>query len=610
MAKLFPELNLINNFIVKPTPGELKLLTFLHTCLDDSYEVYFQPFLNGDNPDIIILRENSGAMIIEVKDWQLDYYRLSPKKHWQLKNVRNNLGNLQIVKSPIQQVFEYKENLYNLHIESLLEKRIKNPKYLSVVTCVVYFHNATKSDLDSFLTNDFKEDINYLKYLSHFELMGFDSLNEINFKSIMYKRWMDRQSYLFDEGLYKSFKRYLVPPLHTVEQGTRIIYTDEQERVIDSRPKKEQKIKGVAGSGKTLTLAKRAVNAHLRHKGEVLILTFNISLRNYIHDKISEVRENFAWKHFTILHYHQFIKAHNNNIGFVKTLPDEDMRAGGKTYETIIVDEIQDYEENWVRNIKSLLSPSGEYVVFGDEKQNIYQRKLEDRKPFTGIGGQWNILKKSFRVTIDIGNLATAFQKYFFTEKYEFDEIIFQRSLFDMSLIHYHNLNVPDIDQILNIYQETITKNSIHDNDICLQACKVEILRSVDQQIRVSKHQRTNTMFETAEVYEKLKVQMTDLNGNIDSKKLKKELDVIRRNKKFNFWMNSGTVKLSTIHSFKGWEVPTLFLIIEPEELENTGDFTSDELIYTAITRCRQNLIIINLGNAKYDQFFKIAVKK
>lgn len=420
---------------------------------------------------------------------------------------------------------------------------------------------------------------------------------------------MDRQSYLFDEALYKSFRRYLVPPHHTTEQGTRINYTDEQERVIQSRAGVQQKIKGVAGSGKTLTLAKRAVNAHLRHRGEVLILTFNISLRNYIHDKISEVRENFEWRHFTILHYHQFIKAHNNNIGFVKTEDGEDMLTGGKTYETIIIDEIQDYEKEWVRNIRNLLSSTGEYVVFGDEKQNIYQRVLEDKKPFTGIGGQWNILKKSFRVTVDIGNLATAFQRHFFTDKYEFDEIIFQRSLFDLSLIHYHHLENADVEKILKIYKDTIIAHQIHDNDICVQACKVEILRGIDHQIRKVLHQRTNTMFETLEVYEKLKANFTGVNEKVDEARLKKELDTIRRNKKFNFWMNSGTSKLSTIHSFKGWEVPTLFLIIEGINEGDGDDFTSDELIYTAITRCRQNLIIINLNNQRFHNFFSKVVK-
>jgi len=60
-------------------------LDFLDKALNDTYEVYFQPFLNGDNPDIIIMRENSGVMIIEVKDWDLDSYELNEKRNWVLK---------------------------------------------------------------------------------------------------------------------------------------------------------------------------------------------------------------------------------------------------------------------------------------------------------------------------------------------------------------------------------------------------------------------------------------------------------------------------------------------------------------------------------------------
>jgi superfamily I DNA/RNA helicase len=114
-------------------------------------------------------------------------------------------------------------------------------------------------------------------------------------------------------------------------------------------------------------------------------------------------------------------------------------------------------------------------------------------------------------------------------------------------------------------------------------------------------------MFETLEVYEKLKADFTR-DGKTDEEKLKKELEIVRRNKKFNFWMNSGTTKLSTIHSFKGWEISTLFLLVENESDEE-HEFTTDELIYTAITRCRQNLIIINIGNKRYDGFFKRTIK-
>lgn len=63
MALLFPSFEEINRMNPESTEGELCLLKFLYYELDDSYEVYFQPLLNGDNPDIIIMRKNSGVLI-------------------------------------------------------------------------------------------------------------------------------------------------------------------------------------------------------------------------------------------------------------------------------------------------------------------------------------------------------------------------------------------------------------------------------------------------------------------------------------------------------------------------------------------------------------------
>lgn len=91
--------------------------------------------------------------------------------------------------------------------------------------------------------------------------------------------------------------------------------------------------------------------------------------------------------------------------------------------------------------------------------------------------------------------------------------------------------------------------------------------------------------------------------------RVKSELDKIRKNKKWNFWMNSGNMKISTIHSFKGWEVDSLFLIIE-KELDDSS-FYSDELLYTAITRCRRNLFILDLNQfnqSRYYEFFRFAI--
>ena len=56
MAQFIPSLEIISKFRVQPTEGECSLLRFLERSLDDTFEVYFNPFLNGDRPDVVIMR--------------------------------------------------------------------------------------------------------------------------------------------------------------------------------------------------------------------------------------------------------------------------------------------------------------------------------------------------------------------------------------------------------------------------------------------------------------------------------------------------------------------------------------------------------------------------
>lgn len=56
-------------------------------------------------------------------------------------------------------------------------------------------------------------------------------------------------------------------------------------------------------------------------------------------------------------------------------------------------------------------------------------------------------------------------------------------------------------------------------------------------------------------------------------------------------------------------EAPNIILFLEPELSEREKYCVSTrenvpELIYTAITRAKENLYIINLGNENYHQFF------
>ena len=99
MALLIPSIEDIKIMKVKPEEGELYLLEFLEKILDDSFEVYFNPYMNGDRPDIIIMKKGGGVMIIEVKDWNINSYELDERKNWKVK-VQNNEFT---IKSPISQ---------------------------------------------------------------------------------------------------------------------------------------------------------------------------------------------------------------------------------------------------------------------------------------------------------------------------------------------------------------------------------------------------------------------------------------------------------------------------------------------------------------------------
>jgi len=608
MAIVYPKYEIIKTSKVLPTEGELYLLDFLIENLDDNYEIYYEPFLNGDRPDIVVIRKDAGVLIIEVKDWHLEHYQISTNSVWKVTDGKNE-GN---VKSPFKQVLNYKENIFNLHVDSLAELKIRNTSLFSTVVCCVYFHNTNEDELKKRIIDDFSENTAYQKYISHFVIFGRNSLTSEMLKKELHRKWLDRSSRIFPECIYKSLKRYIQPPFHPYSDGKEPKYAAEQRELIISK-EGSQKIKGVAGSGKTIVLAKRAVNAHKRTGDNVLILTYNITMRNYIHDKISNINEEFSWENFHIIHYHQFIIQEANNLGLhfegLTDFENENFFKGFedkiKKYDVVLIDEGQDFKYEWMQIIKKyFLKEKPEYVLFADEKQNIYARRLDnDKRTRTNIVGRWNeSLNKSYRLSFDIAHLSLEFQKEYLSHKYNLDqnfEISRQKDAFVNETINYKYLEKEKEENIEELIHNIIKDNSIHPNDICILAPKVSVCRSIDWAIRNNWKEKTKTMFETNEVYKNLHDKYYDN----EIERFHEELKSIRRSKKFNFWMNPGTVKLSTIHSFKGWEINTLFLIITDKNDESS--VSMDELIYTGITRCRNNLFIINLGVEKYHKFFE-----
>jgi hypothetical protein len=596
MALCFPSLEEVERFRVPLELGERHLLDFLLSYLDNNYEIYVQPFLNGDRPDIVVVRPDAGVLIIEVKDWNLKYYRNSKGglASWEL--IENNAR----IRSPMSQVETYKSNLYQLHIDKLFERKIRDKRYFSIVQTAVYFHNEKTENARQFCF-----DVDYTQILGH------DVLNPQGFQVILGKARLNRSSFLFDRDLYESFRRFLKPPEHTPDMGKDIRYTRKQEELVKSKANLRQKVRGVAGCGKTKVLAGRAVAAYARTKDVVLILTFNITLRNYIHDRISEVRQLFPWSGFEITNYHQFFKTQANNyeLEYDDLLIASDQRdffASVKNrlrrYETILVDEVQDYKNEWLRLlVEYFLAEDGEFVVFGDEKQNVYKRSMgNDKFPVTPIVGRWNELNESFRMGTGTFSIAQAFQNAYFQEYYQPDKNVevMQGELFEIpAKFRYYVKPQAGSKEIFQLICDEIQSLSVHPNDLVVLAPTHETTRSLEYHFRHHAHEHTTHAGETEEEYKSLLRDYPDQNYHFKSK-----LEHIRRGRKLHFRGHSGTVKLSTIYSFKGWEAHTLILIISnTHSVEEQGIL--NELIYTGLTRARKNLIVFD-ETGLYREFF------
>ena len=258
-------------------------------------------------------------------------------------------------------------------------------------------------------------------------------------------------------------------------------------------------------------------------------------------------------------------------------------------YKAIFIDEIQDYETNWIRIIKKyFLEEDGEFIVFGDEKQNVYDRELDrDKKVNTTVPGRWNELKDSFRFNGIIVDLTNAFQEKFLSQKYEIAKIEKQNTLnFSNEQIEYiHFDKNSTLKELAYAIHLKINNDNLKLQDISIIGSRIKFLQDLDYILRNELKRPTQTIFETREYIKNY--------GNNEI-----AIDEIRNFKKNNFDIYADAIKLSTIPSFKGYEAETLFFII-------TEDDTTDETIYTAFTRAKINLYIINIGNEKYDEFFK-----
>lgn len=603
------------------TDGEKSLIKFLddHLPKDPNWKparglknlkdyngwlIFAQPFLNGTKPDIIIFNPQVGLVIYEVKDWDLNNYEWREGKGLFVNDGRGSYP----IKSPIDQVEHYKEILIGQLVPKIGESIDKNKKNFGLIKTGVYFHNA-KTEV---CQKKFKEEIKDFKY---FPVFGYDSLTTNRLNEIVPDVHIKISNYWIREW-NEDILFWLKPPFHSIEQGTVLKLRGNQIKVAEPKSG-HYRVRGVAGSGKTQALAYRA--GKLASQGyDVLVITYNITLWHYVKDMIARSPFAFKWHKITFNHFHGFCKDKLNEfeqrwpksperkeypnqrdyedaleLFFKSTVPNAVINAiQGKKYQkydAILIDEGQDYHYEWYSVLdKYFLSSRDEVLIVCDKRQNIFDRELDwldkrvTREGLEKFKEPYIDLTVTFRLPKKVAVMVNEF-----SEVFELNQELKVGKIEDNPvLFHSHHI------VWLNI-KEAEWKDYIFKSFLSL---KKEGYSSSDIVILLPNHKLGKL---AVELFKEKNIEVNHV--------FEEDEEKIYHPHKRAFWMGDGRLKMSTIHSFKGWELLNVVLLIPAKAPESNTKL--DAVVYTALTRTRENLIILN-ANKRYENFGQKLPKK
>lgn len=559
MARVIPDWTELNRLHQPLTTGERALLENLQNTLEDGWEIYAQPFLNGTRPDVVCLHPSRGAVIFEVKDWDLPLYA------WQDRNTLRVQSSQQtaLVGSPLQKLEHFRQNVLRFYAPQAGQVFHEgSASGLGMVRLGMYFHHATTSEVKRFF--DQRPGGRHGALI----LLGNDSLSEVAPFHVPEK---PKAGVLAPE-----LQAWLSPPEHTQEQHQGISLSKEQEKLAKPRAG-HHRIRGVAGSGKSLVLAERAARNAQQGK-KVLVLSFNITLWHMFRDQVRRtVSSGKTLQGMVFNHYHGFCKdmvleaglRWQDETGDLLTevyprLLVQACRKMGLQFDSILMDEAQDYQEAWIASLESILKPGGEFVVAVDLLQNLYGRALDwlESPKFK----PWQDLSASYRLHEQVILKANAFARQFLPDVGLLAEP--RQGMLRLTDPEYFWENPATLADALLEAQQHIQKllhQGVHPSDMVVLLPNHPLGLQFVQQMQ-------QAGFEVNHVF----------SPNPDDKR-----------QKYAFWMGDSRLKACTIHSFKGWEIAHVIAVLADDS--KNGSVPLDMQTYVAITRAKSSLKVLNL---------------
>lgn len=210
----------------------------------------------------------------------------------------------------------------------------------------------------------------------------------------------------------------------------------EQENFAKRLPFGHYMVTGVPGSGKTVILLSRALYLVKEHPDwQVLVVTYNRSLATKLDKRLGQFKNEFDFmginvKNIKVKTFHrlaldlcEMAVPQNADVEFWNIkLPQQALQSARPVFEAVLIDEYQDFYDDWIRVCIKLCkkmdytNTSGEasnginLFLAGDRLQSIYnEREVSWAQLGIDMRGRSKLLKKTYRTGKEHINAALDF---------------------------------------------------------------------------------------------------------------------------------------------------------------------------------------------------------
>ena len=575
------------------TDGERRVFEFFDALLPLEWEIYVQPHLNGLRPDFVLLNPEVGIGVFEVKDWNIEGKDLP----------RND--------NPVAKVVLYKHQILNLYCPRLGIRALEYLEARAVVTAGIIIVGTSTERAKDLLRPNQTQLCLLGRPARYHPIAGWDALERKDIDTV-FPDWRRARSGFMEQRFADDLRTWLVEPDHAATQREPLSLDARQRSIVTTPPSTKsgyRRIKGPAGSGKSLVVAARA--AHLAMEGrDVLVISYNITLLHYLRDlavRYPEPGKGFT-NRITWLHFHGWCKQVCVHAGMEAEyralwhdrgehdvfVPDHDTsdeiletklpalvarvldEAGNEVprYDAVLVDEGQDFNLDWWNVLRKVCRPGGEMLLVADETQDIYGRAkswTDEKMNGAGfLGGTWTRLESSYRLP---ERFVPLLRRY--VDEYLGDVVVNLPKG-----IQFH----PQQARQLGLDVEPVKLRWLQVSpDVAAETC-VEAVCSTpgfadpetvgfsDVTLLINSHEFG------LRCVEMLQGKGVEVAHVFDSEKSR------QRVRKLAFFMGDARVKACTIQSFKGWEARALVVYVGSAQ-----SLADRALVYVGLSRLKRH---------------------